>query len=54
MSVYGVEKVREKELTCTSGLCLGLYIHDLSPYSKQSHKLLLSCFSLIRKSKFSR
>lgn len=54
MLIYRVEKVLEKELTHTSGLSLGLYINDISPYSKQPHMLLLSCFSVLRKLKFSR
>lgn len=48
MSMYEVEKVRDKKLACMSGLCLELYVNDLTPYSKQPHSYYCPCFLAIK------
>lgn len=39
MSMYRLEKVRDKKLTCMLGLCSGLYIYYFTPYLKEFHKI---------------
>lgn len=39
MSMYRVEKVRDKKLTCMLGLCSRLYIYYLTLSIKEFHKI---------------
>lgn len=48
MSMYEVEKVRDKKLVCMLGLCLEFYVNDFILYLKQLYSYYCFCFLVIK------